>query len=74
MKLSKEERALLSKIIQQEFVQVWAANRAGKNKKVESKHRDNTPGFVRRLAFWRWARNRNKMEPTPIVKVASTAE
>jgi len=78
MKLSKEERALLSKIIQQEFVQVWAANRAsknkGKNKKVESKHRDNTPGFVRRLAFWRWARNRNKMEPTPIVKAASTAE
>jgi len=73
MKLSKEERALLSKIIQQEFVQVWAANRAGKNKgknkKVESKHRDNTPGFVRRRA-----RNHNKMEPTPIVKAASTAE
>jgi len=41
---------------------------------LESKHRDNTPGFVRRLAFWRWARNRNKMEPTPIVKAASTAE
>jgi hypothetical protein len=77
MKLSKEERALLSKIIQQEFVQVWAANRAGKNKgkdKVESKHRDNTPGLVRRLAFWRWARNRKKVEPTPIVKAASTAE
>jgi hypothetical protein len=73
MKLSKEERALLSKIIQQEFVQVWAANRAGKDK-VESKHRDNTPGLVRRLAFWRWARNRNQVEPTPIVKAASTAE
>jgi hypothetical protein len=78
MKLSKEERALLSKIIQQEFVQVWAANRAGenkgKNKKVESKHRDNPPALLPRFAFWRWARNRNKVEPTPIVKAASTAE
>jgi hypothetical protein len=73
MKLSKEERALLSKTIQQEFVQVWAANRAGKNK-VESKHRDNPPALLPRFAFWRWARNRNQVEPTPIAKAASTAE
>jgi hypothetical protein len=40
MKLSKEERAFLSETIQQGFAQVWAANRAGKNKgknKVEAR-------------------------------------
>jgi hypothetical protein len=77
MRPSKEERALLSQIIQQGFAQVWAANRAAKNKgknKVESKHRDKAPGFLRRLLFWRWTRNPNKPEPTPTAKAASTAE
>jgi hypothetical protein len=77
MKPSKEERALLSETIQRGFAQVWAANHAGKNKgkdKVESKHPANAPGFLRRLAFWRWSRNRNKPEPAPIAKAASTAE
>ena len=77
MKLSKEERALLSEIIQQEFAQVWAANRAGKNRdknKVESKHRDNTPGFLGHLAFWNWTRAGNKVVATPTAKAASTAQ
>jgi len=77
MKLSKEERALLSKTMQQGFAQVWAANGAANNKgkdKVESKHRDNPPGFLRRLAFWRWSRNGKKVEPAPIVKAASSGE
>ncbi len=73
MKVSKEERALLSKIIQEEFIRVRLANRAEKNK-VKSEHRENKPGFLRRLASWRWSRDRNKEEATPIVKAASAAK
>jgi hypothetical protein len=73
MKLPKEERALLSEIIQQEFTKVLLANRAEKAKRSRT-HKDKTRGFLHSLAFWRWNGGQNRKEPIPAAQAASTAE
>jgi hypothetical protein len=68
MNISKQDRDLLSEIIQQQLMQAWSANRAEKAR-LSSKHGAKPHSFLRRLVFWRGARNRREEEePIPVAQ------
>jgi hypothetical protein len=56
MKVSKEERAVLSDLAQQEFTNMRLAKRV---EKASRKHKEEKRSFIHSLAFWKWIGRRS---------------
>jgi hypothetical protein len=72
MKMSREERAVLTAMIEQEFIEGWMTNRAEKartGRPAEIRH-----GFLRRLGFRGQARRPKAVARVPVSKAASAAK
>ena len=72
MKVSKEERARLTAMMQQELMRLSLANRTEKVSTEKRRRRNHS--FFRRVVSWAWIKAQGNREPVTAAKAAVSAK